>query len=475
MAGIAEQLRQAVLQAAIQGNLTEQLPEDGDARELLADIQAEKAELIAEKKIKKEKPSEPISDDEIPFDIPDNWILVKLSEIAFVTKLAGFEYTKEIAPNLTKSGIPLFKGKNIQNGHTVYKFESYIPKEVSESLPRSQLTKPCLLTPYVGTIGNISIFDAHIPAHLGSNVGKIEPFNNKNENVNLNYLLYYMLSPFGIQQLGKHKKKNAQESTSIDAIRDCFVYLPPLAEQHRLVARVDELMAKIDELEKVENELNALHKAFPGDMKAALLQAAMQGKLTEQLPEDGNAEDLKNQILNERKSAGKCKSTDTISDEDIASIPSNWQVLRTENVLALTDGEKVTDVQLPYLEAKYLRGKVAATIKEDGKRVVAGQYLILVDGENSGEVFLAPEEGIMGSTFKVLFIPKCVSASFVQYFLKMNQSLLRENKKGAAIPHLNKDVFRNMLFPIPPLAEQQRIVEKLDKLLPLCDSLEEKL
>ena len=234
-------------------------------------------------------------------------------------------------------------------------------------------------------------------------------------------------------------------------------------------------MAKIDELEKVENELNALHKAFPGDMKAALLQAAMQGKLTEQLPKDENAEDLKNQILNERKSAGKCKSTDTISDEDIASIPSNWQVLRTENVLALTDGEKVTDVQLPYLEAKYLRGKVAATIKEDGKRVVAGQYLILVDGENSGEVFLAPEEGIMGSTFKVLFIPKCVSASFVQYFLKMNQSLLRENKKGAAIPHLNKDVFRNTLFPIPPLAEQRRIVEKLDKLLPLCDSLEEKL
>ena len=181
-------------------------------------------------------------------------IYVKLANIAFVTKLAGFEYTKEIAPNLTTSGIPLFKGKNVQNGHTVYEFESYIPKEISEKLPRSQLTKPCLLTPYVGTIGNISIFDAHIPAHLGSNVGKIEPFNEFSEKVNLRFLLCYLLSPFGLQQLGKHKKKNAQESTSIDAIRDCIISLPPLAEQHRIVARVDELMAKIEELEAVEKE-----------------------------------------------------------------------------------------------------------------------------------------------------------------------------------------------------------------------------
>ena len=101
----------------------------------------------------------------------------KINNIAFVTKLAGFEYTKNISPNLCESGIPLFKGKNIQNSKVIYEFESYIPETVSDELARSQIYKKCILTPYVGTIGNIGIHDLPGKFHLGSNVGKIELYN----------------------------------------------------------------------------------------------------------------------------------------------------------------------------------------------------------------------------------------------------------------------------------------------------------
>ena len=152
-------------------------------------------------------------DDEIPFDIPENWEWCYLGDVAFITKLAGFEYTKYIAPNLIETGIPLFKGKNVQNGKLVLNFENYIPEHLSDELSRSQITKKCLLTPYVGTIGNIAIFDGSFKAHLGSNVGKIELINPVDcTYISEEYVLNYLRSPTGYQQLTKHKKSTAQES-----------------------------------------------------------------------------------------------------------------------------------------------------------------------------------------------------------------------------------------------------------------------
>ena len=185
-------------------------------------------------------------DDELPFEIPDSWTWVYLGNIAFVTKLAGFEYTKYIAPALMTHGIPLFKGKNIQNGKLIEHFEGFIPEIVSDELWRSQLSKRCLLTPYVGSIGNVAVFPGTYKAHLGSNVGKIEPYSDNG--VLIEYILYFLRSAAGYEQLTKFKKATAQESISIEAIRNVLIPIPPLNEQERIVDAIDFVLDIVQKL-----------------------------------------------------------------------------------------------------------------------------------------------------------------------------------------------------------------------------------
>ena len=261
-----EQLRKSILQYAVQGKLVPQDPDDEPASVLLERIRAEKERLIATRKIKRDKHESVIYrrdnshyekidgvecciDDEIPFELPKGWAWCYISNIAFVTKLAGFEYTKYIAPNLQSDGIPLFKGKNVQDGELIYDFESYIPETLSDELFRSQLSQKCLLTPYVGTIGNIAIFDGGFKAHLGSNVGKIEILNPAGNSCILEeYVLYFLKSVTGYMQLTKHKKATAQESISIDAIRNCLVAIPPLNEQKRIICKIKHLFTICEKL-----------------------------------------------------------------------------------------------------------------------------------------------------------------------------------------------------------------------------------
>ncbi len=146
--------------------------------------------------------------------------------------------------------------------------------------------------------------------------------------------------------------------------------------------------------------------------------------------------------------------------------PNSWVVLRLKDVCQLKDGEKKTGKGI-CLDAKYLRGKSSSTIIEKGKFVYTGDNIILVDGENSGEVFSVPQDGYMGSTFKQLWFSSIMWKPYILAFILFYKEELRNSKRGAAIPHLNKELFYNLVIGIPPLIEQQRIVCQINKLFQL--------
>lgn len=155
-------------------------------------------------------------------------------------------------------------------------------------------------------------------------------------------------------------------------------------------------------------------------------------------------------------------------------LPEGWKWVQQNEVCKLTDGEKRTGTEFPYLEVKYLRGKKEKDFVSTGKFIKAGTKVILVDGENSGEVFTVPEDGFMGSTFKALEISN-VNENYLQYFIHTKKDLYRNNKKGSAIPHLDKKLFFTMPFPLPPtLAEQQRIVKRIESMFAKLDEAKEK-
>lgn len=498
MAGIAEQLRQAVLQAAIQGKLTEQLPEDGNARDLLAEIQSEKAILIAEKKIKKEKSLMPIAEDSVPFEIPRSWKWTYLQNIVNIRSASRVHQS-----DWKKSGVPFYRAREIvklsKNGfvdNELFVDEELYNKYASEDdVP----VEGDLMVSGVGTLGASYIVKDTDKFYYKD--ASVLCFENR-FGVYPAYLRLLMETPLMMSQIYASEAYGTTVATlTMDRAYAFVLPLPPLAEQHRIVARVEELMAKIDELEKVENELNALHKAFPGDMKAALLQAAMQGKLTEQLPEDGNAEDLLKSIEAEKgkliaeKKIKKQKALEPIADDEIPfEIPDNWKWNRLRN-LVYNRGQKTPVKEFSYIDIASIDNIhqrlndnetiiPAAEAPSRARKIVGlGDILYSTVRPYLHNACIIDKnfraEPIASTGFAVLTCYKGVNSKYLLYYMLSpafdQYANATDNAKGVAYPAINDEKLYKAVVPLPPLAEQQRIVERLDKLLPLCDSLEEKL
>ena len=508
----AQQLKNSILQMAVQGKLVPQDPSDEPASVLLERIKAEKQELIKAGKIKKDKKSSEIFrgaahnlpyayceqigkeirdiSDEIPFEIPESWEWTSIGNIAFVTKLAGFEYTKNIAPNLQSSGVPLFKGKNVQNGNLIYNFENYISESLSNELIRSQINKKCLLTPYVGTIGNIAIFPGDFKAHLGSNVGKIEIIKSL---VLEEYVMYFFRSDAGYKELTKYKKATAQESISIEAIRNAFIPIPPLAEQHRIVAKIEQLIPYIEKYEKAETQLTALNKSFPDMLKKSILQEAVQGKLVPQNPDDEPASVLLERIRAEKQvliKAGKIRKDKhesaiitrdkipyeiidgkerCIADEVPFEIPDSWCWCRLGSIIQIESGKGLTSKQMiegsiPVYGGNGITGYHNASLVHK-ETVVIGRV-----GYYCGSVHITEKEAwVTDNAFITTYPENSIYREYLVYTLRyMN---LGQNNNATAQPVVSGKKIYPMLFPLPPLAEQHRIVAKIEEIMPMIERL----
>lgn len=155
-------------------------------------------------------------------------------------------------------------------------------------------------------------------------------------------------------------------------------------------------------------------------------------------------------------------------------IPDNWCWTNLKTVCNLDNGIKHNNESLVYFDAKTLREITEPVSRNSGVIVEKGQKVILVDGENSGEVFVIPDRGYMGSTFRILNISKQFDEMYIRYFIDIFREELKKNKIGSAIPHLNKELFYGLQFPLPPLPEQHRIVERIESLFSKLDEAKEK-
>lgn len=289
-------LRQEILDLAIHGKLVPQDPNDEPASVLLERIKAEKERLIKEGKIKRSKKSAKSSDtphyENVPFEVPSSWVWTNIEELFFVTKLAGFEYTDCLTKDTISSNneVPIVRAQNVRMGYFVENTNEAISEALSQQLERSALTKKCLLMTFIGAgIGDTCIFPALKRCHLAPNVAKIEPYSNK---IDLKYALYYLMSDLG--QLGVRgiSKSTAQPSLSMATIRSLEIALPPLAEQHRIVAEIEKLFELIDQIEQGKADLQTIIK----QTKSKILDLAIHGKLVPQDPNDEPAIELLKRI-----------------------------------------------------------------------------------------------------------------------------------------------------------------------------------
>lgn len=483
-----QQLKNSILQMAVQGKLVPQDPNDEPASVLIQRIRKEKEKLIKEKKIKKEKnPSyifrgsdnlhyekigdgEPVCiEEQIPFEIPNTWEWVRL--ISVCTKLVDGDHNPPKG-ELEKTQFIMASSTNINND-TLVELEKvrYLSEDVfRKENERTRASVGDILFTSVGSLGRSCIFDGSVNICFQRSVSVLSTmlFNQ--------YLKYFFDSGYFQQKIVKEATGTAQKGFYLNQLAVSLIPVPPLAEQQRIVAKIEQILPHIREYELSESRIIQLNADFPEQLKKSILQEAVQGKLVPQDPSDEPASILLEKIAKEKEKLikegkiKKQKSLPPITEDEIPfDIPNTWVRAILRDVCFLSDGEKISGTTLPYLDAKYLRGKKNVEFRDNGKLIFKGEYAILVDGENSGEVFSIPEDGIMGSTFKKLIITPFMEAKFILYFLEYYRSFFRNNKKGAAIPHLNKELFAYTPIGIPPLEEQKRIVAKIEELMPLIE------
>ena len=450
-----KKLRQKILDLAIHGKLVPQDPNDEPASVLLERIRAEKERLIKEGKIKRSRKTAKTSDtphyENVPFEVPENWEWTTLGEIG--TWQSGATPSR-LRKDYYDGNIPWLKTGDLNDGLITDIPEFITQKALDETSVKLNPIGSILIAMYGATIGKIGILT--FPATTNQACCACSDYK-----IEQMYLFYFLLA---------NKKVfiamgggGAQPNISKEKIAVTFMPLPPLTEQQRIVVEIERWFKLIDAIDQSKADLQTTIT----QTKSKILDLAIHGKLVPQDPNDEPASELLKRI--------NPKAEITCDNEHYPKLPKGWSITSMQEVCGLFDGERQEDRLLTSLDAKFLRGFSDGKVIKAGRYVPANTYMILVDGENSGEVFQTSTEGYQGSTFKQLNINENMNEKFVLHIINLHRKSLRENKVGSAIPHLNKKLFKAIPVPIPPYAEQERIINAINAAYALLTVIEENL
>ena len=477
----AQQLKNAILQEAIEGRLVPQDPNDEPASVLLARIRQEKEILVKEGKLKKKDLEvKPISEDEIPFEIPESWEWVRLGD---VTEIKSSKRVFE--KDYVTTGIPFFRSKEIgdlSRGEQIHT-ELYITKEhycdLKEKYGVPQ--KGDILLTSVGSIGNFWICDGREFYYKDGNVTQICV----NDSIKSCFITLFLSSQLFSVQTNTSVSGTAYNALTIIKLKSLLFPLPPLAEQHRIVAKIEELLPKVEEYGKAQEALNKLNAELPERLKKSILQEAIEGRLVPQTPNDEPASVLLAKIRQEKAQlvkAGKLKKKDLIEtpipeDEIPFDIPDNWEWCRFGTITINRDSERIPlsvdersklKKTYDYYGAsgvidkvdKYLFDKPLLMIGEDGANLI---------NRSTPIAFIAKGKYWVNNHAHVLDYINEVLMQYMCWYI--NAIPLVDYVTGTAQPKMNQEKMNSILVALPPLAEQQRIVEKLEQLFGKIDKL----
>ncbi len=464
----AETLKKAILQYAMQGKLIEQDPNDEPASVLLERIKAEKEQLIKDGKIKKEKPLPPITEDEIPYELPQGWEWVRLGNIISISS-GKFLPSNEMK---TEGTIPVYGGNGINGYHDEYLID-----------------KPTLI------IGRVGFYCGCVHLSTGkawvTDNAFITTFSEKN--ININFLKWLLIA----SDLGKNDNATAQPVVSGKKIYPLVVALPPLSEQVRIVEKLGQILPLVEEYGKNEEKLSKLNSTLPDKIKQSILQHAVQGKLVPQNPSDKPASELLKRIKAEKEQLikdGKIKKEKPLppitEDEIPFQIPNSWEWVNLDSITAqihygyTASAEncgkakllRITDIQ----NNRVLWKNVPfCSISDDNLikyKLQNRDILIARTGGTIGKTYIVNDlnEIAVFASYLIRAIPlNSVNEKYIKIF--MESPLYWEQLKGYSMgtgqPNVNGQSLSKLIIPLPPLAEQQRIVTKVEELLAIVESL----
>jgi len=429
-----------------------------------------------------------ISEDEVPFDIPESWKWVKVGNVGSWSSGATPSRTN---PAYYGGIIPWLKTGDLNDGF-IKKIPEFITDLALEKTSvRLNPVGSVLMAMYGATIGKLGILD--ISATTNQACCACIPY----EGIHNKYLFYYLMSMrrsyIGMAEGG------AQPNISKEKIVNSLIPLPPLAEQKRIVAKIEELLPLVERYAAAYEKLEQFNAKFPEDMKKSILQYAIQGKLVEQRPEEGTGEELYQQIQAEKqhliaeKKIKKEKPLPEIAENEIPfDIPESWKWVRLNNI-----AESIVDC--PHSTPKYLDMETEyCTIDTnciDGKGDITKWRYVDADTYTARIARLTPQKDDIvytreGSICRAAILPegpkvclgqrvmliRSANGVFPQFIRRLLMSpmvirKLTEQQKGIGAKHVNVSDVCNLILPLPPLAEQERIVAKLEEILPLCERL----